>query len=129
MKTALTSLALVLSAGAAFAEGPIQGNEVFQFSSSLSRAVVQADAVQANRDGLVARGDHYPVAAPVVTSRRDVAQVRAEAAAAYRLGLMAQGEILPVPGASQGAQDHLAGLRALPGDAVAQSNSNGVVAN
>ena len=128
MKSALLPLALVLSAGAAFAEGPIQGNEVFQFTSSLSRAEVQAQAVQANRDGLVARGEITPVADTVVSAGLSRVQVSAEAAEAYRLGLVAQGEILPVPSASQIEQVRLAGLRAVQGSAVAQG-AGATVAN
>ena len=55
MKAALLPIAFALTAGAAFAEGPIQGNEVFNFQSTLSRAEVQAQAVQANQAGRVAR--------------------------------------------------------------------------
>ena len=51
------TLALGAGAGAAFAEGPIEGNEVFNFQSTLSRAQVSDEAVQANQAGLIARGE------------------------------------------------------------------------
>jgi len=75
MKAALLPIVLALSAGAAYAEGPIQGNEVFNFSPTLSRAEVQAQAVQSNRDGLVARGESTPVANTGATSGLSRAQV------------------------------------------------------
>lgn len=89
-------LAFALSAGAAMAQGPIEGNEVFHFQSTLSRAEVQADAVAANQAGLVARGEIVPVQAAVTNSGLSRAEVRAEAAEAIRLGRTARGEILPV---------------------------------
>ena len=124
MKTAQNlalSIALALGAGAAFAEGPIEGNEVFNFQSTLSRAEVQAQAVQANRAGLVARGEIVPVQETVADSGLSRAQVRAETIEARRLGLIASGEILPVPTAEQAEQIRLAGLRAVQGSAMVQA--------
>ena len=95
-KNIALSLTLALGAGAAFAQGPIEGNEVFNFQSTLSRAEVQAEAVQANRAGLVARGEVFPVVDKVADSGLSRAQVRAEAAQAERLGLVARGEIASV---------------------------------
>lgn len=116
MKTAqrfLLPIAIALTAGAAFAEGPIQGNEVFNFTSQLSRAEVQAQAADANRAGLIARGEAQPEQATVLASDLSRVQVRAEAAEANRLGLIARGEILPVATAAQTEQIRLAGLRAV----------------
>ena len=129
MKTAqrvLLPLAIALSAGAAMAEGPLQGNEVFNFSSQLSRAEVQADAAQANRAGLIARGEAQPTQATVVAGELSRAQVRAEAAEANRLGLIARGEILPVATPGQIEQIRLAGLRAVGQDAVVQAGQPAV---
>ncbi|MBX3609156.1 MAG: DUF4148 domain-containing protein [Hydrogenophaga sp.] len=122
MKSALLPLVLAISAGAAFAEGPIEGNEVFNFQSQLTRAEVQAQVAPAYKADVIARGEasEGQDQATVVASNLSVAQVRAEAAEAYRLGLVAQGEILPVPTAAQVEQVRLAGVRAVQGNAVAQ---------
>ena len=99
MKTAKNialSLALALGAGAAFAEGPIEGNEVFNFQSTLSRAEVQAQVVQANQAGLVARGEIFPVDQAVASSGLSRDEVRAEAIQAQRTGRTARGEIVSV---------------------------------
>ena len=93
MKAALLPIAFALTAGAAFAEGPIQGNEVFNFQSTLSRAEVQAQVAPAYRADVIARGEATPSQATVVASGLSRAQVQAEAAEAYRLGLVANGEI------------------------------------
>ncbi|AOS77682.1 MULTISPECIES: DUF4148 domain-containing protein [Hydrogenophaga] len=95
-KSIALSLTLALGAGAAFAEGPIEGNEVFNFQSTLSRAEVQADAVQANQAGLIARGEVLPVEDKVANSGLSRAQVRAEAVQANQAGLIARGEIVSV---------------------------------
>ena len=101
MKAALLPIAFALTAGAAFAEGPIQGNEVFNFQSTLSRAEVQAQVAPAYRADEIARGEATPSQATVVASGLSRAQVQAEAAEAYRLGLVASGEILPIPSDAQ----------------------------
>ncbi|MBN9371937.1 MAG: hypothetical protein ABS53_09535 [Hydrogenophaga sp. SCN 70-13] len=132
MKTAQNlalSIALALGAGAAFAEGPIEGNEVFNFQSTLSRAEVQAQAVQANRAGLVARGEIVPVQETVADSGLSRAQVRAETIEARRLGLIASGEILPVATPAQVEQIRTAGLRAVGGDKLVQSGQPAVTAH
>jgi hypothetical protein len=132
MKTAQNlalSIALALGAGAAFAEGPIEGNDVFHFQSTLSRAEVQAQAVKANEAGLIARGEIVPVEAKVASTGLSRAQVRAEAAEALRLGLIAHGEILPVATPAQAEQIRNAGLRAVGGNQLVQSGNAGVIAN
>ncbi|MBX3609599.1 MAG: DUF4148 domain-containing protein [Hydrogenophaga sp.] len=95
MKTArfVLPLAIALSAGAAFAQGPIEGNEVFNFQSTLSRAEVQAQAAQAYRDGAVARGEIGELPDTAVASNLSREQVRAEAAVALHQGLTARGEL------------------------------------
>jgi hypothetical protein len=128
MKAALLPIAFALTAGAAFAEGPIQGNEVFNFQSTLSRAEVQAQVAPAYRADVIARGEATPSQATVVASGLSHAQVQAEAAEAYRLGLVANGEILPVPSDAQIEQVRLAGLRAVQGNAVVQA-TGGAIAN
>ncbi len=95
-KSLALALTLALGAGAAFAEGPIEGNEVFNFQSTLSRAEVQADAVQANRAGLIARGEVLPVEDKVANSGLSRDQVRAEAVQANQAGQIARGEIVSV---------------------------------
>ncbi len=122
------SIALALGAGAAFAEGPIEGNEVFNFQSTLSRAEVQAQAVQANQAGLVARGEILPVQEVVADSGLSRAQVRAETIEARRLGLIASGEVLPVATPAQAEQIRTAGLRAVSGDQLVQSGTSAVIA-
>jgi hypothetical protein len=92
----LVPLALALGAVSAAAEGPIEGNEVFQFQSTLSHADVRAQAVQAYRDHEIAQGEmgqpvHYPMG-----FMRSRSEVRAEAVQAERDGLIARGEILPM---------------------------------
>jgi len=123
MKAALLPIAFALTAGAAFAQGPLQGNEVFNFQSQLTRAEVQAQVAPAYKADVIARGEASPAQAQatVVAGNASRAQVQAEAAAAYRLGLVAQGEILPVPTAEQNEQIRLAGLRAVQGNAVVQA--------
>ncbi|MCW5655798.1 DUF4148 domain-containing protein [Hydrogenophaga sp.] len=117
----LLPVAFALTAGAAFAEGPIQGNEVFGFHSTLSRAEVQAQAVQARDAGLIVTGEAQPEAGTAVAySGVSRAQVQAEAAEANRLGLVARGEILPQATPAQAEQVRLAGLRAVQGRTVVQ---------
>ncbi len=126
MKTSqrvLLPIAFALTAGAAFAEGPLEGNEVFNFQSTLSRAEVQAQVAPAYKADQIARGEASPAQAQatVVASQLTRAQVLAEAAEARRLGLVARGEILPVATPEQAEQIRLAGLRAVQGNAVVQS--------
>ncbi len=128
MKAALLPIAFALTAGAAFAEGPIQGNEVFNFQSTLSRAEVQAQVAPAYRADEIARGEATPSQATVVASGLSRAQVQAEAAEAYRLGLVASGEILPIPSDAQIEKVRLAGLRAVQGNTVVQG-AGGIIAN
>lgn len=90
----LLPLAIALAAGNAFAEGPLQGNEVFHFQSSLSRADVHAQALEAYRADEVARGEIGQPVHDMMAVRRNRADVRREAAQAQRDGLMARGEIL-----------------------------------
>jgi hypothetical protein len=109
----LVPLALTLAAGASFAEGPLQGNEVFSSTaaSTLSRAEVRDQAVAANAAGLIARGEVQPVQAEQGLGKsRD--QVRAEFAEARRLGLVAAGEIQPIATPEQSEQVRMAGVRA-----------------
>jgi hypothetical protein len=122
MKAAVFSIALALSAGAAFAEGPIYGNEVFNFQSTLSRAEVRAQAVEARDKGLFAVGEGTIVvaekSAPSTLTR---AQVRAEATEAMRLGLLDPSEVTRVPTAEQAELIRLAGERAAQGEKLAQN--------
>ncbi len=109
----LVPLAFTLAAGASFAEGPLEGNEVFSSTaqSSLSRAEVRDQAVAARAAGLIATGEIQPVQAEQgVGKSRD--QVRAELAEARRLGLLAFGEIAPVATPVQAEQIRMAGVRA-----------------
>lgn len=89
-------LVLALGAGAAMAQGPLEGNEVFNFQSQLSRAEVRAEAAAANQAGQIARGEYTPVQAAVADSGLTRAEVRAEAAEAQRTGRTARGEIVNV---------------------------------
>ena len=72
MKAALLPIAFALTAGAAFAEGPLQGNEVFNFQSQLTRAEVQAPVAPAYKADVIARGEASPsqAQATVVASGR-----------------------------------------------------------
>lgn len=108
----LLPIAFSLTAGASFAEGPIQGNEVFAFgASTLSRAEVAADARSAQDAGLIARGEILPVQkTPAVGKTRT--QVAAETAEANRLGLLSFGEELKFPTPAQAEQIRLAGVQA-----------------
>ncbi len=122
MKAAVFSIALALSAGAAFAEGPIYGNEVFNFQSTLSRAEVRAQAVEARDQGLFTVGEGAVVvaekSAPSTLTR---AQVRAEAMEAMRLGLLDASEVTRVPTAEQAELIRLAGQRAVQAEKLAQN--------
>jgi len=109
----LVPLAFTLAAGASFAEGPLQGNEVFTSSaqSTVSRAEVRDQAVAARAAGLIANGEIQPVQAERGFGKtRD--QVRAELTEANRLGLLAFGEIMAVATPEQSEQIRLAGVRA-----------------
>lgn len=109
----LLPVVLSLSAGAAMAEGPIQGNEVFPSTkaSSVSRDDVRNQAIAARDAGLIARGEIMPVQADRgVGKSRD--QVQAEYVEARRLGLVAVGEIQPIATPEQAEQIRLAGVRA-----------------
>jgi hypothetical protein len=89
----LLPLAMALGAVSAAAEGPLQGNEVFDFHSSLSRADVHDQAVQAYRHDEIALGEiGQRIAAPMGTMRTR-SEVRAEAVEAYRHDQIALGEI------------------------------------
>jgi hypothetical protein len=124
MKAALLPIAFALTAGAAFAEGPIFVDP--PFTSTLSRAEVQAEAVAARDAGRFELGDGQVIVAAngaansatrlaaeqtnfAGTSR---AQVRAEAAEALRLGYFNGGEITQFPSVEQAEQVRSAGLRA-----------------
>lgn len=109
----LVPLAFTLAAGATFAEGPLEGNEVFSSSSqtSLSRAEVRGQAVAARASGLIANGEIQPVQTEQGIGKTR-AQVRAEYVAARRLGLVASGEIHPVATPEQAEQIRMAGVRA-----------------
>ena len=48
----LLPIALTVAAGASFAEGPIQGNEVFAFTSQASQTDVRGQAIAARNAGL-----------------------------------------------------------------------------
>ena len=109
----LLPVAFSLTAGAAMAEGPIQGNEVFPSNkaSAVSRADVRDQAIAARDAGQIARGEILPVQADRgIGKSRD--QVQAEYVEARRLGLVAVGEIQPVATPAQAEQIRLAGVRA-----------------
>ena len=137
MKAALLPIAFALSAGAAFAEGPIFVDP--PFTSTLSRAEVRAEALAARDAGRFELGDgQVIVAGKAVDNSNDAtqyvagevtrAQVRAEAAEALRLGYFNGGEILPVPSDAQIEQVRLAGVRAVQGNTVVQG-VGGTIAN
>jgi hypothetical protein len=122
MKAALLPIAFALTAGAAFAEGPIYGNEVFNFQSTLSRAEVRAQAVEARDQGLFAVGEgSIVVAKKHAPSTLTRAQVRAEAMEAMRLGLLDPSEVTRVPTAEQAELIRLAGERAVKAEKLAQN--------
>ncbi|MFN3495786.1 MAG: DUF4148 domain-containing protein [Hydrogenophaga sp.] len=109
----LLPVAFSLTAGAAMAEGPIQGNEVFSSASAaaVSRADVRDQAIAARDAGLIARGEILPVQADRgIGKSRD--QVQAEYVEARRLGLVATGEIQPIASPAQAEQVRTAGVRA-----------------
>lgn len=109
----LLPVAFSLTAGAAMAEGPLQGNEVFASNqaSAVSRAEVRDQAIAARDAGQIARGEILPVQAERgIGKSRD--QVQAEYVEARRLGLVASGEIQPIATPAQAEQIRLAGVRA-----------------
>jgi hypothetical protein len=124
MKAALLPIAFALTAGAAFAEGPIFVDP--PFTSTLSRAEVQAEAVAARDAGRFELGDGQTIVAANGAANSATrlaaeqtnfagvsrAQVRAEAAEALRLGYFNGGEITQFPSAEQAEQVRTAGLRA-----------------
>lgn len=113
----LLPVAFAVTATGAFAEGPIYVEPAFQ--STLSRAEVQAQAVQARDAGLLQTGEVTVVAQNTAPSGLSRAQVRAEAAEAVRLGLHNGGEITVVATPAQVEQIRLAGLRAVQGNNLA----------
>ncbi|MBL0918069.1 MAG: DUF4148 domain-containing protein [Hydrogenophaga sp.] len=121
MKAALLPIAFALTAGAAFAEGPIFVDP--PFTSTLSRAEVRAEAVAARDAGRFELGDGQVIVAGKAVDSSNSAtqyaaggatrtQVRAEAAEALRLGYFNGGEITQFPSAEQAEQVRLSGLRA-----------------
>ena len=107
----LLPIAFALTAGASFAEGPIEGNEVFSFTSTASRAEVRAEAVAAREANLIAHGEILPVQKTEGVGKTR-AQVVAETAEARRLGLLHIGEEMKFATPTQAEQIRLAGLRA-----------------
>lgn len=82
MKTAsrvLLPIVLALGAGAALAQGPLQGNEVFATDapSSVTRAQVRAEAAEALRLGLLPQGEIERVATPAQMEQVRQAGLRA----------------------------------------------------
>jgi hypothetical protein len=70
---AFAALALTCTAGA-FAETPYPADQ--PFVSSVSRAEVKQELIQAEQQGQIADGDNYPAAMPAAShlSRQDVRQ-------------------------------------------------------
>ncbi|MCV0439311.1 MAG: DUF4148 domain-containing protein [Hydrogenophaga sp.] len=119
----LVPVAFAITAAGAFAEGPIYVEPAFQ--STLSRAEVQAQAVQARDAGVFALGEGVVIAEnTAVGSNTSRAQVRAEAAEALRLGLHNGGEFLVSPTSAQAEQIRSAGLRAVQGKNLAGTPVN-----
>ncbi len=107
----LLPLALTVAAGASFAEGPLQGNEVFAFTSQASQAEVRGQAIAAQNAGLIVNGEITPVQ-KVETVGKTRAQVVAETAEARRLGLLTIGEEMQFATPAQAEQIRMAGLQA-----------------
>ena len=107
----LLPIALTVAAGASFAEGPIQGNEVFAFTSQASHADVRGQAIAARNAGLIANGEITPVQ-KVEAVGKTRAQVSAETAEARRLGLLNIGEEMKFATPAQAEQIRMAGLQA-----------------
>jgi len=120
---------LALGASSAAADSRIKSQEVSNFRSTLTRAEVQAQAVDAYRNGRFVRGEFVPNEIVRVQSTLTRAQVLAEAAEARRLGLVPRGNYLPQATAEQAEMIRLAGLRAVQnanvsGSARAQVTTN-----
>ena len=96
------------------------------FVSTLTRAEVRAQAIEARDAGLITSGEEYPVIVAENTSTLTRAQVRAEAMEAQRLGLLGTGEIVVIPTPAQLEQVRLAGLRAVQGNNLAQGQNQSV---
>lgn len=117
----LLPVAFAITATGAFAEGPIFVEPAFQ--STLSRAEVRAQAVQARDAGLLQLGEGVQVAQNTSNSTLSRVQVRAEAAEALRLGLHNGGEASVVATSAQVEQIRMAGLRAVQGNNLASGQS------
>lgn len=121
MKAALLPIAFALTAGAAFAEGPVFVDP--PFTSTLSRAEVRAEAIAARDAGIFELGEGQTIVAANGSSNSGAvqyaagsvsrAQVRAEAAEALRQGYFNGGEITQFPSIEQAEQVRSAGLRAV----------------
>ncbi len=100
-----------LAAGSALAYEGID-LPVSNFTSTLTRADVQADVLHARAAGLVAHGDKTVIATPVGMAKTR-AQVRAETLEAIRLGAISQGEQSSFPTLLQLQRIEMAGQLAL----------------
>jgi hypothetical protein len=110
MKRTLLALALVAAGTTAFADGATYDHPT-PLASSVTRAEVRADAVQAQRNGQIANGEATVVAEPQRSTLTRV-QVAAEVREAQRLGLLARGEVIPEATPAQERAIQLAGQRA-----------------
>lgn len=112
---AIALIAASLTAGSAFADGDTPDYPK-AYTSSVSRAQVQADTIAALRGGQVAANEYEAnqYAKAVVPSSLVRVQVLAEAREARRLGLVVEGDgTQTVPTASQLEQVRLAGVNAV----------------
>lgn len=114
--TSLTAAVALLGAASAFA-APLVGEADLSlpmaYSSKLSRAEVQAAALQARAAGQQFNGDYIALKEPAFMSTVTRAQVHAEALEAIRLHAIGQGEHNYFPTQEQLDSIRLAGERAV----------------
>jgi hypothetical protein len=94
MRTVKIALAILTLSGAtaALAEAPYPPEQ--PFVSTMTRAQVKQELIQAEHQGLMSQGDNYPVEPFVSTLSR--AQVKQELIKAEQQGLMSQGDNYPI---------------------------------
>ena len=94
-KTLIAGLVTTLAAAGAFANDQFNGEAHYQLpratASTVTRAQVKAEAIQAQHSGLIAYGD-AGYKTPHAVSTRSRAEVRAEVIEAQRQGALSRGD-------------------------------------
>jgi hypothetical protein len=121
-RTMIVAAFAALAAAGAFAQEGTQDFQPSSIASTKSRAEVKAELAQAQRQGGLSAWYNEAATAPQPASTLSRAQVIAETREAARLGLLQHTDAyVPVATPQQLEQIRQAGLRAIGGENVAQS--------